>query len=173
MLLEASSSCTDAESVIRERFDAFMLSRGYRTDGTAMVRGSRLGTFTSLNPRKWAVRVTLEPRAPMRHFLRFDVNTSGQMTITPSERGFWERELEATVNVLDGKSAGDLDAAEAAATSSSKFLLLHVFGFLAVFAAVELVGAFKGFRLPPGFSAIGAGIGFAVGYHRWKHVGTT
>lgn len=167
MQLESNLDCQDEPALVRERFCAFLTSRGYRAEGGAMLRGSWWGTLTSFKPSKWAVRATLEPRDGHSHSLRFEVNTTGQV-VTDQERKFWNDEFQAALSVAGGGEAGELEQAAASATASGKKILLYAASCSVAFGVIEYIARSRGLPVPPGLAGVGAGVGVAMGLQKTK-----
>ena len=138
MKLEQSVACSDRANVVIERVTSILLSRGYVRKESTFIRGSWWGTLASLNPKNWAVRVTIESGPDMNHLLRFDVNTTGHPMITDAERRFWDEELQAAVRALRGEtiSQNDLATAESAAAANGLLALKSVVLYAAALGVV-------------------------------------
>jgi hypothetical protein len=171
MLIERSGECDDALDVVRARVGSFLSARGCRLNGDAFSRGSLFGTLTGLNPRRWKVRATLQSESPGRFRLRFDVNTTGQM-VTDGERQFWEQEFAATLAVVVGAQPPNFDSTGAAVASANrgavKAMLLYAVIGGAAFGLLQYVAHRNGATLLPGFTGIGAGLGVAFGFQKWR-----
>jgi hypothetical protein len=167
MELETVVAVDHPADAVRARAQAFLAARGYRRTDTGFVRGSLWGTFTALNPRKWKAHVSVTTLASGHCGLRFDVNTTGHVTILPSERKFWEDELEATACVVRGDPAPDLDVVEAETKAAGwrtvQVMLAYAISLATAFGILQVVLARKGVVLPPGFTGIGAGVGAVLG----------
>jgi hypothetical protein len=156
--------------VARERLSQYLLAHGYTRSGNAFVRGSVWGTLASSNPKKWAIKVSMDSVADGIFRVVFDINTAG-LRIFESVRTYWEAELEATGRVLRGEAAPDLSTHARKVASSSLREALYVVTYSTVFAfgvaLIQILARRHGIELPSGSAGIGAAFGLAVGLRMW------
>lgn len=168
MKLEAVVAVAQPADEAAARAQAFLQSRGYRRGTADFVRGSLWGTLSALDPRKWKARVSIRILKADHCGLVFDVNTAGHPFLLPSERRFWDGELEALSSVLRGETpTPELDIADAATRAAGWRAVWFALGCATSMAigcgVVQIMLARQRIAPPPGLVGVGAGVGVAVG----------
>lgn len=124
---------------------------------------------TGLNPKRWAVKVSIDSASEGVCHVLFEVNTAGHPFISDAERTFWERELSAAGSVLRGESIPDLSEDVRKVTSSSVRMVLYTLSCSVAFAfgvgLLQVLARRYGVDTPGSLTGVGAGIGVAVGMH--------
>ncbi len=101
MIFEGTVVCDCAADEARLRVASVFASRGYAVNGATFSRGSRLGSFLGVNPRRWKVEATLGNPSPGRFTVKLAVDATGQL-VTGAEEAYWHREHGGARAALTG-----------------------------------------------------------------------
>ena len=129
MEFSESLSVTLTDDIIERRIFKYMDKLGYRPgEHDTFQRGSRLGSMTSNNPRKWKTIVSVDVESHDEASdvtISYHINTTGQMILSHEEE-YWEQEIAMFIDFLtEGKfKSAELEASAKDVLMTNQMLLL-------------------------------------------------
>jgi hypothetical protein len=153
MKAQISFDSSDSIDAAKERITQCFENTGYtavtEADKLVFRRGSRLGSWTSMSPKKWQVVVKVDLVSAVSGgstvTLNYDINATGQ-TVTPGEIRFWNTEMASIQHAISNNepvanvsSVAEKDAIRSNWKLAGKWLLYGMAGVVLLFLLIPPV----------------------------------